>query len=285
MTKKEYAETKNAEARAKLDGLVERLSDPQFVATAMQERRFSVRPDAPSRSWSMLNQMFMLAEDTFDARGFRQWQKVGRSVKKGAHAFQILAPMVKKVTEYDEEKGCDVTRTRIGGFKLVNVFRYEDTEGEPIEGYGSQLDVDELPLIDVARSLGVDVSYAPTTLPALGLYNPAANTIKLCSDGEQTFFHELSHAIDRHLGNLARADSRHPEIEAHNEIVAELSACFLASLYGKQVDLGGTKTYVAMYAEQKKEHPAQALAAALDRVDAIYQYVAEHVAAPALAGA
>jgi len=36
------------------------------------------------------------AHDTEDARGFRQWQKVGRRVKKGAKAFYILAPIRKK---------------------------------------------------------------------------------------------------------------------------------------------------------------------------------------------
>ncbi len=39
----------------------------------------------------------MLMNETEDARGFRQWEKVGRRVKKGAKAFYILAPVRKKV--------------------------------------------------------------------------------------------------------------------------------------------------------------------------------------------
>jgi len=275
MTKREYAKEKQAQARAKLDGLVERLTDSRQLGRALQERRFSVAADAPSRKWSFLNQLTMILSDTYDARGFRQWQQVGRHVKKGAEAIQIFAPMTRPKTERDDETGEERVRSVLSGFKLINVFRYEDTEGEPIEGYGEDRDVADLPLAEVAESLGVAVRYAPTRRPVLGVYRPKQNEIVLCSDGEQTFFHELSHAIDARLGNLAH-DPNDPTVYAHNEIVAELSACFLASLYGKQADLAGTRAYVAMYAEQKSQHPAHALMSALERVDAIYAYVSEH---------
>jgi len=35
--------------------------------------------------------------ETADARVFKQWQKAGRRVKKGAKAFYILAPVKRKV--------------------------------------------------------------------------------------------------------------------------------------------------------------------------------------------
>jgi len=43
-----------------------------------------------SDAWSFFNCLIMLMNNTEDARGFRQWQKVGRRVKKGAKS--ILHP-------------------------------------------------------------------------------------------------------------------------------------------------------------------------------------------------
>jgi len=87
------------------------------------------------------------AHDTEDARGFRQWQKIGRRVKKGAKAFYILAPIRKKVpvkirreveriNENGETEIVEVEETiyvdKLVGFKSIPVFRYEDTEGKPL---------------------------------------------------------------------------------------------------------------------------------------------------------
>src|SRR5659263_251378 len=55
--------------------------------------------DIPADKWSFLNRVLMYLNETDDARGFRQWQEVGRYVKKGSKAFYILAPMIKKTTE------------------------------------------------------------------------------------------------------------------------------------------------------------------------------------------
>ncbi|WP_202320774.1 hypothetical protein [Archaeoglobus neptunius] len=96
----------------------------------------------PSDSWSFFNRLIMFMNDTADARGFRQWQKVGRRVKKGAKAFYILAPVRKKVPVrvrkivIVEEEEIEVDETvlveKLVSFKSIPVFRYEDTEGEPL---------------------------------------------------------------------------------------------------------------------------------------------------------
>ncbi len=40
-------------------------------------------PERPSSKWSFGNQLLMLLAGTSDARGYRQWQDVGRHVMKG----------------------------------------------------------------------------------------------------------------------------------------------------------------------------------------------------------
>jgi hypothetical protein len=46
--------------------------------------------DMPSSNWSFLNKLIMYLEGTMDARCFRQWQQIGRSVKGGSKAFYII---------------------------------------------------------------------------------------------------------------------------------------------------------------------------------------------------
>jgi hypothetical protein len=43
--------------------------------------------DSPASRWSWRNQLIAAIAGHFDARGFRQWQQVGRSVRKGERAF------------------------------------------------------------------------------------------------------------------------------------------------------------------------------------------------------
>jgi hypothetical protein len=52
--------------------------------------------DIPCRKWSWNNQLITALAGHDDARGFRQWKQVGRSVKKGEKSFSILAPVTVK---------------------------------------------------------------------------------------------------------------------------------------------------------------------------------------------
>jgi hypothetical protein len=91
--------------------------------------------DIPADKWSFLNRVLMCLNDTEDARGFRQWQQVGRFVKKGSKAFYIIGPVTKKITEEKSLESGETVREEkqiIAGFKGIPVFRFEDTEGEPI---------------------------------------------------------------------------------------------------------------------------------------------------------
>ena len=86
-------------------------------------------PNIPASKWSLLNRMLMFIAGTNDARGFRQWQEVGRHVKQGAKALTILAPRFVKKQAEDEEK----EKILLVGFFSIPVFRVEDTEGEPLD--------------------------------------------------------------------------------------------------------------------------------------------------------
>lgn len=110
---------------------------------------------APCRKWSWRNQLIVALRGHRQARGFRQWEEVGRRVKKGATAFRILSPLEKKVVE----NGTHEDRVAVFGFRGTPVFGFGQTEGEPLTEAEGELDelLDTLPLREVAKAWGIPV--------------------------------------------------------------------------------------------------------------------------------
>ena len=78
----------NPRVREVLTGILERFKSgdiPEAIALASYPRM-----DIPSGQWSLLNRTLMFISGTDDARGFRQWEKANRFVKKGSKAIYIL---------------------------------------------------------------------------------------------------------------------------------------------------------------------------------------------------
>src|SRR5512143_2111872 len=117
----------NEKVKQALETIVQRFKEgdiPEAIAFSV----FPI-PNIPAARWSLLNRILMFLAGTNDARGFRQWQEVGRHVKKGSKAFTILAPrFIKEHTEDQQE-----AKTILVGFPSVPVCRVEDTEGEPLD--------------------------------------------------------------------------------------------------------------------------------------------------------
>jgi len=129
----------------------------------------------------------MFLAGTNDARGFRQWQEVGRHVKRGSKAFTILAPrFIKKDAEDQEE-----TKTILVGFLSVPVFRVEDTEGKPLDY--QKIELPELPLMEVAKEWGISMKAIPGNYRYLGYFSQDRREIALATEEECVFFHELVH--------------------------------------------------------------------------------------------
>jgi hypothetical protein len=199
----------------------------------------------PSEKWSLSNQLIMLVSGTRDGRTYGAWQSAGRHVKKGSKAFYILEPRYVTKARTDHEtgepvlhEGKPVTYQVLAGFRASPRFRYEDTEGKPLEEYRPR----QLPpLMDVAEKWGMKVRYENTTVGEEGYYEPDTNTVVLCVEDPSVFFHELAHKAHSKFEQLKHMQD--PEQEA----VAELSACTLADIYGYDVK-GNSYDYIARYA-------------------------------------
>ena len=132
---------------------------PEAVAYSM----FPI-PDIPSAKWSLLNRTLMFIAGSADGRGYKQWLKVNRYVKKGSKAFYILVPYIKKE---ENDEGEEIKT--LAGFLCRAVFRYEDTDGEPLEY--EQIQFPDLPLIERAEQWGIQVKAIPGDYRYKGYYS------------------------------------------------------------------------------------------------------------------
>ncbi len=202
--------------------------------------------DKPSNNWSLGNKLIMLTHETTDARTFNQWNQVGRHIIKGSKGFWIIAPNTFTKKEIDEKTGEEISRQIMIGFvpSKYAEFRYEDTEGEPIERVKNE--PKQYPqLIEVAKRLGASVKYDATDHGEAGSFNPLNNEIRLCTPEESTFFHELAHLAHKQIDKNLKV-GQDPE----QETIAQLSACVLASLYNMNIEKESW-TYINSYAEEK----------------------------------
>ncbi|MDY6771265.1 MAG: M48 family peptidase [Candidatus Nanohaloarchaea archaeon] len=229
--------------------------------------------ERPIDSWSLSNRLLCFMAGTEDARGYKQWQEVGRHVEAGADAVRILVPKTVTVEEeVEREDGTVETEEteKCVGFYAAPVFRVEDTEGEPLPD--PDYAPPELPpLVDVAEAMGVAVSYdADRGRGAYGAFDPDAEEITLFTHDEQTFWHELAHAA-HHRVSEGLAPGQDPEQEA----VAELAAAVLARLYGAANE-GYSFDYLQHYAAQDEAGDVYRLClSVLGEVEAVLRYVLE----------
>ena len=228
-------------ANSELEKIVQLFSSkqlPDLCAKALIDS-----PGKPSSKWSFGNQLLMLMAGTNDARGFRQWIEVGRSVSRGSKALYILGPVRKRVRRKasDEHDGQgDEFADVLVGFMPVPVFRYEDTNGQDLPVYEPK---SPPPLLEVAERFGMRVQYERLAPGVYGATDHTNKTILLATEDADVFFHELGHAIHRTF----EPKSGHGQ-EPEAETIAQLVAATLARVYGSPAD-SFSWSYIASYAQ------------------------------------
>ena len=221
----------------------------------------------PADSWSFANRLLMTAQGTNDARGFRQWNEVGRHVKKGSKSIHILAPLTKKIVEKDEATGEELKRIIIVGFRPIPVFRLEDTDGEPLPTFDYK-PKKYPPFFDVADKLGVKVEYKALRSNYYGRYTSGEGKIELCSKDVVVYYHELAHAVHDTFVDLRKCDT------AKKEIVAELSALVLCEISGVSGYEWQGYRYISAYcADPKPETALKKIMGVLNDVEKIVAIV------------
>jgi antirestriction protein ArdC len=232
-----------AEESAKV--ILEAFRNPNCLPKPLAQGFIHRKDNVPCRAWWWRNQLLVALQGHKDARGFRQWEEVGRWVKKGERVFYILSPLSKKV----EGDKTGEERTVIYGFKGAAVFGYEQTDGKPLTPADPEAVrwVEALPLIGVAREWGLSVeSFNGKGASYLGTYRHHSG-IALGVRNLSTWAHELVHAADHRNGKLS-------ELGQHwrKETFAELGGAVLLRILGypHDADVGGRWQYIQSYAER-----------------------------------
>jgi len=228
--------------------------------------------ERPSDKWSLGNKILMFLAGTRDARGFKQWQKSGRKVKKGSKAFYILAPSTRKkrVKVVDEETGKEREEDRvvITGFREVPVFRLEDTEGEPLSNPDYR-PLDPPPLQNIAKKFGVqEIRYEPGNGACYGFFTwHRGKQIVLHTYDIKTWFHELGHSIHATFRELRGGQV--PE----QEIVAEVFAATMCEFFGERGYHLHAWQYVKHYSSQDPQQALKAIFRILSDVEKCLELV------------
>ena len=223
--------------------------------------------DIPAARWSWSNRFIAALHGHWDARGFRQWEKAGRHVKKGEHAFHILGPCTVKAKEDDPERGIKQGDLVVVGFQMIPVFGYSQTEGDlpPWVEQDERL-FDSLPLVEVARAWGIQLkTYDGEGHERLGFYRARFTTdgdgrhqvvdhmIALGVENPETWAHELLHAADTRAQTRSWGEGE----QVDNEIVAELGAAVLLECLGLESEShrGEAWSYIQACAEEHDREP------------------------------
>ncbi len=206
----------------------------------------------PCDKYSFLNKLILSVEKTDDARGFKAWAKVGRSIKRGANAIYIFAPVFVKVLKEikDDDGNTEIEEyQKLIGFKPIPVFRYEDTYGKEIP---RKKPIDEVKIPadfnGLIKELNLTVKTDVFNGDNYGYFAPYANLIVLKSPEIRVFLHELSHAVDTKVFGSKNMGDNIPE----REFVAELSSAILCNALGYETDLGTVKDYLRSWGYGKE---------------------------------
>ncbi|MCG2826980.1 MAG: ImmA/IrrE family metallo-endopeptidase [Thermoplasmatales archaeon] len=162
-------------------------------------------------SWS--NQILILLQcpDATHVAGFRTWQSMGRSIRKGSSAIRILAPMMYKRKKENKKENGDIIEDMqekevVRFFRPVCVFDVSQTMGDkPLPGPDIRITGDthkELlqPLLDYIKKQGITTVFREINGGALGYTTrnkPIIVVDNTLSPDQQieTLLHETAHQL------------------------------------------------------------------------------------------
>lgn len=197
MSQKKSNKEITQENMQKVDDLLKRIK-------TMSDEEYSefVHKCSLFRNYSFWNQIILYSSGATNVKGFRQWQEIGRTVKKGEKAIWILAPCFPKKTKDDDD---DEDRKRPVYFRSVPVFDISQTEGDELPAFGGHADVQLDDIRKTAVKLGFSVDFKNLKYKIGGYINKdgqiTINSVQRESDNVATLVHEIAHGLLQHVAN------------------------------------------------------------------------------------
>ena len=153
--------------------------------------------------YSLANTMLIHFQkpDATHVAGYRNWQKLGRYVKKGEHGLAIIAPIVRRRGAPDGNSVNEIEEDVVIAFKTAHVFDVSQTDGKSLPEF-AQVHGDpgaySKRLKDFIADRGIELAYSEAIGPAQGLSAGGKIVIKADLKPAEEFsviVHELSHEI------------------------------------------------------------------------------------------
>jgi antirestriction protein ArdC len=234
-----YRREKRSEQREQVERAVREL------LTSEGWRRWA-ETRATFHDYSMGNCMLIAMQrpDATQVAGFKTWQQLGRQVRKGERSIRIMAPMVVKDRQSDDD---DATRVL---FRAVPVFDIAQTDGEPLpEPPREPITGDShFPYVGkltaLAQRMGLDVEYRPLDRDG-GYYSERDRKIVVSTNvgsanaHVRILVHELAHAHGVTYKDYSRGEA---------EVIVETAATIVCGSLGLDTS-GESIPYIAGWGE------------------------------------
>jgi antirestriction protein ArdC len=162
--------------------------------------------------------------------GFRTWNQLGRSVKKGEKGIVILAPVLRRKEEKNEEP--TESTSAVAGFRAAYVFDITQTDGKELPSIGIvQGDPKDSTgrLQAFAKAQGISLEYSEQIAPARGV-SCGGKVILLPGQTPAEEFSTLTHELAHEL--LHRRQRRSATSKRIRETEAEATAFVVTSAIG-----------------------------------------------------
>lgn len=168
-------------------------------------------------SYNNIILIMMQRPDASFVAGYSTWKKMGRFVKKGSKAINIICPCIRKVetlkepldtSVYNDKEAEKEIKNIVSGFRIGKVFALEDTSGDdsllPVLVTGLLGNDDEEQSLYESLLSYVSKEYCVQEVDcgsAKGSYNLENNVISINKNIEyrqkiKTLLHEYAHALD-----------------------------------------------------------------------------------------
>lgn len=195
--------------------------------------------------YSLGNQLLIRFQrpDATRVAGYRTWMQLGRQVRRGERSIRIMAPIVRRAKEADEDE-------KVVTFRTASIFDVSQTDGKPLAEF-AKVNGDPGEYTERLRGLiaakDIELEYSNAIGPAQGL--SAKGRIILREDlgpaeGFSTLAHELAHEM-LHQGGKS------PESKTVRETEAEAVAFVVSQAIGLDTK-SAASDYIKLY-DGKKE--------------------------------
>lgn len=126
--------TSPADREAKLAALHERLANQVRELRTGEDWTRWLAVASRFHDYSFNNTLLILAQrpDATAVAGYKAWQSLGRHVDKGEKGLQILAPILRRREEPEEDTERAGDAVRVAGYRVTHVWDIKQTSGDPL---------------------------------------------------------------------------------------------------------------------------------------------------------